>query len=140
VLIAQSTVGREGLNLHKACRRVFLFHPEWNPGVMEQQIGRVDRIESLWNHLAEDWKKKRNPENLYPKIEIESLVFSGTYDEYQANILRSRRASLDAQLFGALLDEETMEKVPEAYRKRLAEAAPNWEPKPDLSIVYPECC
>lgn len=25
VLIAQSQVGREGLNLHKACRRVFLF-------------------------------------------------------------------------------------------------------------------
>lgn len=128
VLIAQSTVGREGLNLHKACRRVFLFHPEWNPGVMEQQIGRVDRIESRWNHLAEEWKIKGNLESTYPKIEVESLVFSGTYDEYQANILRSRRASLDAQLFGALLDEETMEKVPEEYQKKLADAAPNWEP------------
>lgn len=128
VLIAQSTVGREGLNLHKACHRVFLFHPEWNPGVMEQQIGRVDRIESRWNHLAEEWRRKGGAGSPYPKIEIESLVFSGTYDEYQANILRRRRASLNAQLFGALLDEETMEKVPEEYRKRLAEAAPNWGP------------
>jgi superfamily II DNA or RNA helicase len=128
VLIAQSTVGREGLNLHKACRRVFLFHPEWNPGVMEQQIGRVDRIESLWNRLAEEWKLNGNPESIYPKIEVESLVFRGTYDEYQAKILHKRRDSLNAQLFGALLDEETMEKAPEEYRKKLADAAPNWEP------------
>ena len=126
VLIAQSMVGREGLNLHKACRKVFLFHPEWNPGVMEQQIGRVDRIESLWTHLAKDWKQ--NQERPYPKIEIESLVFRGTYDEYQANILHSRRASLNAQLFGALLDEETIEKVPENYQQKLADAAPDWGP------------
>ena len=45
VLVAQSIVGREGLNLHKACRIVLMLHPEWNPGVVEQQIGRVDLIE-----------------------------------------------------------------------------------------------
>jgi hypothetical protein len=126
VLIAQSTVGREGLNLHKACRRVFLFHPEWNPGVMEQQIGRVDRIESLWNQMATEWKK--NPITPYPKIEIESLVFQGTYDEYQAHILKRRRATLNAQLFGALLDEDAMAKVPSEYHEKLAEAAPDWGP------------
>src|SRR5208337_2741491 len=48
VLVAQSMVGREGLNLHKACRIVVLLHPEWNPGVVEQQIGRVDRVGSRW--------------------------------------------------------------------------------------------
>ena len=132
VLIAQSTVGREGLNLHRACRRVFLFHPEWNPGVMEQQVGRVDRIESLWNHMARQWKA--NPENEYPKIEVESLVFQGTYDEYQANILRSRRASLNAQLFGALLDEEAMAKVPHEYREKLSKAAPDWGPKVNRNL------
>ena len=93
---------------------------------MEQQIGRVDRIESLWTNLAKEWKK--NPEGPYPKIEVESLVFRGTYDEYQANILRSRRVSLNAQLFGALLDEETIVKVPENYQQKLAEAAPDWGP------------
>ncbi len=46
VLIAQSLVGREGLNLHEACRVVILLHPEWNPAVVEQQIGRVDRVGS----------------------------------------------------------------------------------------------
>jgi len=48
VLVAQSMVGREGLNLHKACRTVVLLHPEWNPGVTEQQIGRIDRVGSEW--------------------------------------------------------------------------------------------
>src|SRR5207244_13294090 len=48
VLVAQSLVGREGLNLHKSCRIVVLLHPEWNPGVVEQQIGRVDRVDSYW--------------------------------------------------------------------------------------------
>ena len=49
VLVAQSIVGREGLNLHKSCRTVVMLHPEWNPGVVEQQIGRVDRVGSYWS-------------------------------------------------------------------------------------------
>lgn len=44
VLVAQSMAGREGLNLHRACCHVLLLHPEWNPGVVEQQIGRIDRV------------------------------------------------------------------------------------------------
>ena len=48
VLVAQSLVGREGLNLHESCRIVVLLHPEWNPGVVEQQIGRVDRVNCRW--------------------------------------------------------------------------------------------
>ncbi len=128
ILVAQSLVGREGINLHKECRRVFLFHPEWNPAVMEQQIGRVDRIESYWTRLAKEWKAAGKDVADFPRIEVESLVFRGTYDEYQATILSSRRASLNAQLFGVLLDEEKLEKVPDGYSKKLAEAAPDWEP------------
>jgi hypothetical protein len=130
VVVAQSSVGREGLNLHRACRRVFLFHPEWNPGVMEQQIGRVDRINSRWTELANEWKKAGPGKELpdYPRIEVESLVFRGTYDEYQFEILSRRRASLDAQLFGTLLDEESLERVPEEQRALLRKKAPSWEP------------
>ena len=53
VLVAQSMVGREGLNLHEACRTVVMLHPEWNPGVVEQQIGRVDRVGSYWSKLLD---------------------------------------------------------------------------------------
>lgn len=132
VLIAQSQVGREGLNLHKACRRVFLFHPEWNPGVLEQQIGRVDRIESLWTQMAKEWMTQHGQSAgagvSFPRIEVESLVFRGTYDQHQANVLNRRRTSLNAQLFGALLDEESLAKVPLEYQDLLAQAAPSWEP------------
>ena len=55
VLIAQSQVGREGLNLHESCRVVVQFHAEWNPAVLEQQIGRVDRKGSFWERLAQNW-------------------------------------------------------------------------------------
>jgi hypothetical protein len=137
VLVAQSMVGREGLNLHRACRRVFLFHPEWNPGVMEQQVGRVDRIESLWTRLAAKWmadfragEGEGAPDaDSFPRIEVESLVFAGTYDDYQSRVLLRRRASLNAQLFGALLDEETLERVPPEHRERLALGAPDFGPR-----------
>ena len=78
VLIAQSLVGREGLNLHEACRRVIFLHLEWNPAVVEQQIGRVDRVNSLWASLVEKAKSEAN--GVAPQIEICPVVFEGTYD------------------------------------------------------------
>lgn len=135
VLIAQSQVGREGLNLHKACRRVFLFHPEWNPGVLEQQIGRVDRIESLWTQMAKEWMAQcgsmAEAQDSFPRIEVESLVFRGTYDQHQADVLHRRQSALNAQLFGSLLDEESLARIPPEYLERLAQAAPSWEPALD---------
>ncbi|MEW6078390.1 MAG: helicase-related protein [Thermodesulfobacteriota bacterium] len=128
VLVAQSLVGREGLNLHRACRRVVLFHPEWNPAIVEQEIGRVDRIRSLWNEMAIEWKNNdKNPET-YPKIECTFVVFKGTYDEWQFRTLESRRRSLEAQLFGALLDEEALARLGEGERLKIAKAAPDFDP------------
>lgn len=127
VLIAQSIVGREGLNLHKRCRRVLLFHPEWNPAVVEQQIGRVDRIGSLWTQMADEWLAggKVGP---IPKIAVEYLVFEGTYDAYQYQVLRERRHNLNSQLFGELLDYELMQKVHPGKIEALLEAVPSFEP------------
>jgi len=36
-------IAREGIDLHLWCRRVVQYDLEWNPALMEQQIGRVDR-------------------------------------------------------------------------------------------------
>jgi hypothetical protein len=126
VLIAQSKVGREGLNLHTCCRKIVLFHQEWNPGVVEQQIGRVDRIDSLWNKMAKKWQEEKKGD--FPKIEIYYVVFSGTYDQHQYEVLESRSIKMNAQLFGALLSEKAIEKVPEEMKKTLIEAAPNFDP------------
>jgi superfamily II DNA or RNA helicase len=100
VLVAQSLVGREGLNLHESCRIVVLLHPEWNPGVVEQQIGRVDRVKSRWaKELAQAIDGGTRGTNL-PRIEIRPIIFKGTYDEHNWNVLRERWDDLRAQLHG----------------------------------------
>ena len=130
VLIAQSLVGREGLNLHKCCRNVVLLHPEWNPGTVEQEIGRVDRIDSLWNRLAEKWQEN-NPQgeseqNQCPRINVYYMVFEGTYDQSHFEVLKARINDLNAQLFGSLL--ETNEQIPDDIAQRLKAAAPDFDP------------
>lgn len=142
VLVAQSLVGREGLNLHKACRTVILLHPEWNPGVVEQQIGRVDRIGSLWEKKLEDEKKRQvesnkstvpstdSPRLNFPRIEIYSIVFQGTYDELNWKVLRERWADLRAQLHGVVISPLIAEKYID-HAKMIAEindSAPNFSP------------
>lgn len=102
VLVAQSLVGREGLNLHTACRSVVLLHPEWNPGVVEQQIGRVDRMGSLWEQKLS--KAAGTPDEL-PRIEIYSVIFRGTYDEANWHTLRERWQDLRAQLHGVVISD-----------------------------------
>jgi hypothetical protein len=101
VLVAQSMVGREGLNLHQACRVVILLHPEWNPGVVEQQIGRVDRIGSQW---GKDLERAINDGSELPRIEVRPVIFSATYDEYNWEVLRTRWSELRAQLHGVIID------------------------------------
>lgn len=39
-------VGQEGIDLHRHCRRVVHYDLAWNPAVVEQRTGRVDRIGS----------------------------------------------------------------------------------------------
>jgi hypothetical protein len=127
VLIAQSQVGREGLNLHEACRVVIQFHAEWNPAVLEQQIGRVDRKGGLWEKCAQAWLKDRSEDGI-PFIEVRRLVFEGTYDAFQWDKVSSRQAAFDASLFGALLPAEAWDRVPPEHREQLRLAAPSFAP------------
>lgn len=105
VLVAQSTVGREGLNLHRACRTVVLLHPEWNPGVVEQQIGRVDRVGSRWEQQCKLAIDSGVTGDALPRIEIRPVVFKGTYDEQNWKVLRQRWEDLRAQLHGVVIPE-----------------------------------
>lgn len=130
VLVAQSLVGREGLNLHKACRTVVLLHPEWNPGVVEQQIGRVDRIGSLWEEKLNQVIADEQVNGDLPRIEIRPVVFRGTYDEKNWQVLHDRWDDLRAQLHGIVISPRIAEKYPDA-EEMIAEingAAPNFSP------------
>lgn len=129
VLVAQSLVGREGLNLHKACRTVVLLHPEWNPGVVEQQIGRVDRIGSLWEGKLNQVVGKQKTGGL-PRIEIRPVVFQGTYDEKNWCVLRDRWDDLRAQLHGVVISSRIAEKYSdvEGLASEINSMAPNFSP------------
>ena len=126
-LIAQSQVGREGLNLHKSCRVVVQFHAEWNPAVLEQQIGRVDRKGSLWEQCAQEWLKG-NRTGPPPFVEVRQLVFEGTYDAFQWDRVMRRQLVFDASLFGSLLPADAWHRVPSDRVQDLLEAAPSFRP------------
>ncbi|MBM3949794.1 MAG: SWF/SNF helicase family protein, partial [SAR202 cluster bacterium] len=131
VLIAQSQVGREGLNLHESCRVVVQFHAEWNPAVLEQQIGRVDRKGSLWERLAREWldlSERGDAAGEPPFIEVRQLIFEGTYDAFQWDRVMRRQHVFDASLFGSLLPADAWDRVPNNRLEELVAAAPSFRP------------
>ena len=127
VLIAQSQVGREGLNLHESCRVVVQFHAEWNPAVLEQQIGRVDRKGSLWEQRAQQWLVD-GAQGEPPFVEVRQLIFEGTYDAFQWDRVIRRQHVFDASLFGSLLPTDVWDRVPEGRLPELLAAAPSFRP------------
>lgn len=131
VLVAQSLVGREGLNLHKACRTVVLLHPEWNPGVVEQQIGRVDRIGSLWEEKLNQVIADKQANGDLPRIEIRPVVFRGTYDEKNWQVLHDRWDDLRAQLHGIVISPQMTEKylIAKEVVEEISNAAPKFSPQ-----------
>lgn len=132
VLVAQSLVGREGLNLHESCRIVVLLHPEWNPAVVEQQIGRIDRVGSHWaKALRMAIDDERRGADL-PRIEIRPIIFKGTYDEHNWEVLKERWDDLRAQLHGEAIPARMMTNEDEegkAILENIMKSAPNFSPR-----------
>jgi len=127
VLVAQSSVGREGLNLHKSCRTVVLFQPEWNPGVVEQQIGRVDRIGSLWEEMVSQHRGNTEP----PKIRILPVELPGSYDEHNWEVLNDRWDSYRAQMNGEVFASAKSRSQPSsAVVAVVRNATPDFSPLP----------
>ncbi|MBD8651071.1 DEAD/DEAH box helicase family protein [Rhizobium sp. CFBP 13726] len=131
VLVAQSLVGREGLNLHESCRTVILLHLEWNPAVVEQQIGRVDRKNSHWSRTLEAAKDLDS--SALPRIEFRPVIFRGTYDEHHWSILSRRWDEQRSQLHGQVASEADRANLTDEERallKSLEERSPDFSPFP----------
>jgi hypothetical protein len=78
--------------------------------------------------MVQEYISKGHDKSKFPYIEIDFLVFEGTYDQYQFERMKFRRDNMNAQLFGALLPEECLEKVPQDMKAELADAAPDFSP------------
>ena len=131
VLVAQSMVGREGLNLHGACRTVVLLHPEWNPAVVEQQIGRVDRVGSDWSRALDEAVTQGTTGEALPRIEIRPVIFRGTYDEHNWEVLQDRWDDLRSQLHGVVVPDRLIQQEDLEARSTiqdLADHAPTFSP------------
>jgi hypothetical protein len=86
-------VGAEGIDLHRQCRKVVHFDLAWNPAVLEQRTGRIDRIGSK----AQRDRQRTTSAELSPYLDVGVPFLAGTYDERMFEELRIR-----AQMFEVL--------------------------------------
>ncbi len=125
VLLGQSDVMSEGLNLHRACRHVVLFHLDWNPGRIEQQIGRVDRQDSAWMRLCDEALAKGE---IPPQLQVHTLSVQGTYDDLRTQVVETRARQLRAQLFGEIVPAEILAQLPPYAQVAIAAISVDFRP------------
>lgn len=84
VLVCTS-VGAEGIDLHRYCRNVIHYDLAWNPAVLEQRTGRVDRIGS------KTFRERALAGAAQSRfLEVGVPYLAGTYDERMFEELRMR--------------------------------------------------
>ena len=89
VLVCTS-VGAEGIDLHRHCRRIVHYDLAWNPAVLEQRTGQVDRIGSK---TFREREAAINGEG--PSLEVGVPFLAGTYDERMFEELRMRAQTFE---------------------------------------------
>lgn len=86
LVLVCSTVGQEGVDMHRFCRTVVLHDLGWNPAKLEQRVGRLDRVASLS-------RVRRAP------VEIYVPYLADGYDAWKfSRVLR--RVEMQEALFG----------------------------------------
>lgn len=93
VLVCTS-VGSEGIDLHRYCRHIIHHDVPWNPASLEQKTGRIDRVNSLAERLSSD--KKGDIQHF---INVGIPFLGNNYDQYQYDVLVERAQKFEV-LFG----------------------------------------
>jgi hypothetical protein len=88
-----TTVGQEGIDLHRECRHVIHHDLPWNPATLEQRTGRVDRIGSKTERL-------RNSENGECSLDVVVPYIAGTYDEHRFRVVHGRAHLFEVTMGG----------------------------------------
>ncbi len=124
VLICTS-VGQEGIDLHRHCRQVVHFDLAWNPAVLEQRTGRADRIGSK---TFRERALSAGPITSFLEIGVPYLA--GTYDERMYEELRLRAQTFEV-LTGGDLTADDSEGYDDHARAEGQEAGLRFVPLPD---------
>ncbi|MCX5744172.1 MAG: DEAD/DEAH box helicase [Proteobacteria bacterium] len=95
VLICTS-VGQEGIDLHRHCRHVVHYDLAWNPAVLEQRTGRTYRIGSM------TFRERKEVSSGGPYLEVGVPFLAGTYDERMYEELRLRAQTFEVLTGGDL--------------------------------------
>jgi Helicase conserved C-terminal domain len=92
VLVASSVMG-EGIDLHQECRFVIHHDLDWNPSVLEQRTGRLDRIGALAERVGR-------------AIEVYEPYLAGTHDEKMYRVVKDRAGWFDIVMGGAVRTDD----------------------------------
>jgi hypothetical protein len=104
-ILVCTSVGQEGIDLHRECRHVIHYDLDWNPAKIEQRTGRTDRIGSKAERdrrLSRDSAGGDVDERRFPGLDIALPYLAATYDERIFDRLRHR-----AQEFAIVMGGET---------------------------------
>ena len=92
ILVASSVMG-EGIDLHQECRVVIHHDLDWNPSVLEQRTGRLDRIGALAERIGQN-------------IDIYEPYLAGTHDEKMYKVVKDRAQWFDIVMGAAASSDE----------------------------------
>lgn len=134
IALVCSTVSQEGVDMHRYCRTVVLHDLNWNPAMLEQRVGRLDRVDAL--------AEKRNPP---APVEVFVPYLAESYDEAQFRRVLSR-AEMQEAFFGRndavfeddIETEERAKKKKKTKSDKEEEVAKDDVPTPPLlgNLVY----
>lgn len=112
IALVCSTVSQEGVDMHRYCRTVVLHDLNWNPAMLEQRVGRLDRVDAL--------AEKRNPP---APVEVFVPYLAESYDEAQFRRVLSR-AEMQEAFFGQndAVFEDDIETEERAKKKKTTES------------------
>jgi len=99
-ILVCTSVGQEGIDLHRQCRHVVHYDLAWNPATLEQRTGRVDRIGSA--ALRERSLRQRTNGEHGGFLEVAVPYLAGTYDERMFEELRLRAQTFEVLTGGDL--------------------------------------
>ncbi|MEN6496975.1 MAG: helicase-related protein [Thermoguttaceae bacterium] len=127
VLICTS-IGQEGIDLHRHCRQVVHYDLAWNPAVLEQRTGRVDRIGSK---TFRERSLVQGPAG--PFLEVGVPFLAGTYDERMYEELRLRAQTFEV-LTGGRLAADSPEGLDEKKHAEGKEAGLSFTSLPEQMV------